>query len=228
MPVLDRLAQRLARREQVLLADELVERARTHARRERLRAVSSRREQRRAAGPASRAPAIGHAQPPARIRAAKYTPQPARKPAAVRQPPRALELRHEVRRADVQRDARRERQAVIAQRGDVPREQRRPRSSPRRAPPRASSARRAALPGGEEQARDRQPFGQLVQQHARRRPARRPRHRREPLATATPSTNVCSSRPTSAPRSPRAETSCVSSPKWKCVPIVCCVRCTTR
>ena len=43
---LDRLAQRLARRQQVLLPHELVERARPHARRERLRLARGRREQR--------------------------------------------------------------------------------------------------------------------------------------------------------------------------------------
>ena len=74
---LDALAQRHPRREEMLLADVLLERARTHARRERLR-WRRRREQRRAAGRgrAGRdAPAIAHA--PASARATKYTRAPA-------------------------------------------------------------------------------------------------------------------------------------------------------
>ena len=49
-----------------------------------------------------------------------------------------------------------------------------------------------------------------------------------PLATATPSTNVCSSRPRSALTLTLRVTTCVSSPKWKCPPNVCWLRCTRR
>src|ERR1051326_5328739 len=51
---------------------------------------------------------------------------------------------------------------------------------------------------------------------------------RKALAMATPSKNVCSSRPTSADVPATRLTACVSSPKWKWGVSVCCVRCTAR
>src|ERR1051325_8334815 len=51
---------------------------------------------------------------------------------------------------------------------------------------------------------------------------------RKAPAVATPSKNVCSSRPTSAGVPATRLTACVSSPKWKWGVSVCCVRCTAR
>ena len=106
-------------------------------------------------------------------------------------------------------------------------QQRRRRSSSRRARAAARIAVRAARAGGEKQARDRQPLRKLVQQHGDEHQRAEPWLTRSPLATATPSTNVCISSPTSADTLTSSETECVSSPKWKCRPIVCCVRCTS-
>src|SRR5947207_6065108 len=51
---------------------------------------------------------------------------------------------------------------------------------------------------------------------------------RNALAMATPSKNVCNSRPTTAELPATRLTACVSSPKWKCGVTVCWVKCTAR
>ena len=84
---LDRLAQRLARREQMLLSHELVERPRTHARRQGLRRLA--REQ-RFAGIRRRTRARHQsAHPSSRRSTAKKLKAPPKNAAAVSQPLRA-------------------------------------------------------------------------------------------------------------------------------------------
>src|SRR5947207_14490765 len=51
---------------------------------------------------------------------------------------------------------------------------------------------------------------------------------RNALAMATPSKNVCNSRPTTAELPATRLTACVSSPRWKCGVTVCWVKCTAR
>ena len=81
----------------------------------------------------------------------------------------------------------------------------------------------------QEETRDREALGKLVQQHRHEdERAERCAHVKGRSRSATPSTNVCSSSPTSADTLTSSVTSCVSSPKWKCGASVCCVRCTSR
>ena len=76
----ERLAQRLARAENLFLADEFIERRRTHSRGQRLRPVGDFPEQRRVVNGTSRRHRAALA--------AKYMPQPTTKLIGVPQPPR--------------------------------------------------------------------------------------------------------------------------------------------
>ena len=202
------------------MSHDLVERARAHARRERLRG-ERRREQLRLLR--ARARAL-HA-PTTRRAGAEIRRDSPKNPACNPHRRFAWNSGHEVRGRHVERDPRREREPPrgeerYAWRIAAPSTVAAPRHAARR------RARASPLRRGRDW-RWRAPR-EACAARSRGTPARPSARSRVALAIATPSTTVCSRRPTNAELLTACDTACVSSPKWKCVASVCCVRCTAR